>query len=275
MPKEVLIIDNASNDGSLEKLMAMYKNTSIIRFIANRENFGFAKGVNQGIRAYLDQPEIDHIVLLNQDTIVDNRFIEACHQTIQNYPEVGVVGPRIFYHDKPQKVWHGPLFFSYAKCGVINPEKNKFQQCLEEKDRQSDFLTGCALFIKKEIFIKTGLFDEDYFFYYEDYDYCIRVKKAGYKLWFNPKGKVWHKITDIAKDRTNPYVIYYLAKGYIIFLRKNFSLFFILYGSLLHFFVYTPYRLIQILLGSRSLKSIASWFKGTIDGFTMRIRRSK
>lgn len=274
-PDELLIIDNGSNDGSYEKIKSEFAKIPYIRFMLNKTNLGFARGVNAGIKNYRDKNDFTYLILLNQDTVVDEHFIEECYKTMEKDPGIGIIGPRIFYYANPTKVWHGWIHFSYLKSGMIIPEKNKMEENISEQNRETEFLTGCAMFINKDVFLKTGLFDEDYFFYFEDSDFCLKVRKAGYKLWYNSKAKVWHKITDIARDRTSPYVIYNIAKGYILFLRKNFPPLYILYGILLHFFLYTPFRLWQILTGSRSFQSITSWFKGTYDGLTMHIKAFK
>jgi GT2 family glycosyltransferase len=274
LPDELLIIDNGSNDGSYEKIKSEFAKIPYIRFILNEDNFGFAKGVNIGIMNYLNKTGFSYLILLNQDTVVDEHFIEECFKTMKKDPEIGIVGPRIYYYNNPHKIWHGWIFFNRIKCGMIIPEKNKNDEQVGVQDRETEFLTGCAMMINKHIFKRTGLFNENFFFYFEDSDFCLKVRKAGYRLWYNSKAKVWHKITDIARDRTSPHVLYNIAKGYLIFLRSNFSFSYMLYGIFLHFVLYTPFRLWQIMNGSKSVDAIISWFKGTIDGLKMRINKT-
>lgn len=119
--------------------------------------------------------------------------------------------------------------------------------------------------LKREVVEKVGLFDEDLFFYGEDLDYSLRVKKAGFKLLWVPYAFAWHDI-DIEKGRTNPFVMYTLAKSNIIVRKKNFSNLYFLYYLSIHFLFHTPFKVYQILKGSRNLNSVKAWLKGTRDG---------
>jgi len=261
----IIVVDNGSQDDSFERLKRDFKNFPSIYFISNPTNYGFAKGMNVGIQRALSQ-ETDYIFLINNDTIIDIDCIKRLHAVMVNEQLVGITGPRIFYYTEPQRVWHGGGYYSQLKMGVVVPEKNKLGEKCDGNTRQVTFLTGCAMLIKQEVFQKVGLLDEDYFLYEEDVDFCLRAVRAGFKLLYVPSAKVWHKIETIPKDRTSPFILYHMARSRIIFLRKNFSWPYFLYGLLIHLLLYTPFRFLQIILGSRSLKSVWAWLHGTWAG---------
>jgi GT2 family glycosyltransferase len=261
----IVIVDNGSHDNSTKKLLSVFGNNSTIHFILNNQNLGFAAGVNVGIRYALKQGA-DYILLLNNDTIIDKNCISYLISEISKSSSFAIAGPRIFYYNNPNKIWHGGGYFSYLKAGIVIPEKNKLSTNFDETAKTVTFLTGCAMLIKNSIFDKIGFFDEDYFFYGEDLDFCMRALRNGYTLLYVPKAKVWHKIESIAKDRTNPFYIYHLARSKILFLRKNFSSLYFLYGLLIHFLLYTPFRLLQIISGSCTWNAVLAWFDGTLSG---------
>lgn len=261
----IVIVDNGSQDDSTTRLRREFNNNSAVHFIFNKRNLGFAAGVNVGIRYALKQGA-DYILLLNNDTIVDKDCIQYLVTEILKDPTIAITGPRIFYHSNPTKIWQGGGYFSYLKAGIVVPEKNRLVTKIDEKIKKVAFLTGCAMLIKSDIFKKIGIFDENYFFYSEDLDFCIQVLRSGYTLLYIPNAKVWHKIESIARSRTTPFFIYHLARSKIVFLRKNFLLFYFIYGFIIHLLFYTPFRVIQIIQGSRSWKAVFAWFYGTWAG---------
>ena len=262
-----IIIDNGSQDNSVEMLYKQFREDHRVHFLLNESNLGFAAGINPGIQAAL-KGGADYIFIVNNDAIVHPQAIGHLIKAAEEEKSAGIVGPRIFYRKSPERIWLGGGYFSYLKAGVIVPEKNKLVKSFSLEKREVSFLTGCAMLIRREVFERIGLFDEDYFFYCEDLDFCLRARRAGFKILYVPEAKAWHKIENITKDRTTPFVLYHLARSNILFLRKNFSVAYFLYGLLIHLLVFTPWRIIQIIKGSRSLASFMAWWKGTWAGLT-------
>ncbi len=261
----IILVDNGSKDGSIEQLQKEYSKDDTVYIIKNKANYGFARGMNIGIQYALEHGA-EMVFLINNDAVVDIRCIEKLCIAMETCSNVKIVGPSIFYYTDPERIWHGGGYFSLVKTGVVVPEKDKFANKCYEKNRQVTFLTGCAMLVRREVFEKIGLLDEDYFLYGEDVDFCLRALRAGFKLLYVPSAKVWHKIETIAKDRTSPFVLYHMARSRIICLRKNFSWPYFLYGLFIHVLLYTPFRFLQVIQGSRSLRSIWAWLYGTWAG---------
>jgi GT2 family glycosyltransferase len=271
----IVIVDNHSTDGSIKKLQKGFYSEDRVQFILNNNNLGFAKGVNIGIHFSLKQGA-DCVFLINNDAIVDPLCIELLLNELKENPYSGMAGPRIFYHKEPDKIWHSGGYFNRLKTGVIVPEKNKLNVELDNKIKKVSFLTGCCMLIKREVFKKTGFFDESYFMYEEDVDFCFRTIKKGFNILYVPKAHVWHKISSTLKDRTSSFVFYNMSRSRLIFFRKNFSFFYFLYACLIHFFIYTPYRIIQACRGQeKTWQSILGWMKGTKDGLINASKVSK
>ena len=272
--QKIVVTDNASNDGSLEKLKEKYSNMQNIVFIENRDNLGFAKGMNVGIRILLDS-DCEYILPLNQDTVMAPDMIDECLRAVKTNPEMTIIGPRIYYANPPNKIWHGGAYFSLIKSGIVNPEKNRFDSQCDNHPREVTFLTACAILVHRKVFAHIGSFDEDYFFYSEDLDFCYRAKSAGHKMWYVPSAKVWHNISGIAKDRTGDFALYNMAMSNIIFLRKNFPKVYTAYGIMIQLLLFSPFRMLQICRGSKSLKAAFAWFKGTWHGLRKPLRSCK
>jgi GT2 family glycosyltransferase len=265
---QIVLVDNASSDSSMGQLRRDYAYDATLHIIQNEHNYGFARGMNVGIRYALAQ-DAEHVFLLNNDATVDRRCIETLVVSLEGDAAAGIAGPRIFYHADRDRIWQGSGYFSLIKTGVVNPEKNRLQTSSAggiQKIQKASFLTGCAMLIKSQVFEKVGLFDEDFFFYGEDVDFCLRVTRAGFELLYVPQAKSWHKIGNVARDRTSPFVMYHLARSRLLVLRKNFSKAYLAYGLFVHLLLYTPYRMLQILQGSRSFSAAKAWIGGTWDG---------
>lgn len=257
---KILIIDNNSGDDNTKRLQIKFPE---YQYIFNSENIGFAKAVNQGIKLNLEQS--DYFLLLNNDA-------ELKYDCINTMLEVddkeSLIGPAIFYKSHPRTIWQGGGFFSKLKMNIYVPDKNK--SVISNKLQTVDFLSGCVLLIPKKIIDKVGLFDKRFFFYGEDLDFCLRVKKMNFKILYFPQAQAWHNIKKITVSRTNPFVLKNLAFSYGIIIKKHYYNLQI-YGLLLFIFIYTPFRFYQIISGGNNWDNINAWIRGGWDAWTTKI----
>lgn len=188
---EIIIVDNASTDGSLQSINSLeWPNLKIIH---NKENLGFARAVNQGIK----ESQGEFILLLNSDIIVKPKVIDKLVAFARQYPEAGVVGGKLLNLDGStqgscfnlptvgwiiKEFWFGQKNFSvtqkYAPLG--------------DKPIEVESVIGAVFLIPRKIINKIGLLDERYFMYFEDLDYCRRVRKNGYKVYYLPEAEFIH-----------------------------------------------------------------------------------
>ena len=217
-PVEVIVVDNSSpNKRVVEILKKFFGNTPQVRFIENPENYGFAKGMNTGIQEALRQGA-EYIVLVNDDAVVDEKCLEVLCAAATEDPSIGIVGPRILYYNEPERIWHGGGYFSFLKSGPIVPEKNRVESACSLNQYDVDFLTGCVVLVKRKVFETIGLLDEDYFLYSEDLDFCLRAKKAGFKIAVEPKSIVIHKLKEGKKKPL--WQRWQLVKSNLIFINR-------------------------------------------------------
>jgi hypothetical protein len=248
---KILIIDNNSEDDSTLKIQKEYPQYT---YIFNNENYGFAKGVNQGID--LKFKESDFFLLVNNDAILEKNCL---NNLLEISKGKALVGPVIFYKDNPDTVWQGGGFYSKIRMNIVVPDKNK--KIVSTKIKKVEFLSGCILLIPKKVIDIVGKLDEKFFFYGEDLDFCLRAKKKHVEILYSPNVKAWHNIEDITSSRTSSFVLKNLAFSYNLIIKKHFPKF-KTYGLFLFIFIYTPFRLYQIIKGKSDLKNIKEWIKG-------------
>ena len=221
--------------------------------------------MNIGIRHAISRGA-EMIFTINNDTIVDPDCLSHLVASLNDSPTAGIAGPAIMYYAKPEKIWQAGGYFSRIGGGVVVPDKGKSIRDIRSETCEVTFLSGCALLTRRSVVERVGMLDTSYFFYGEDVDYALRAKQAGFRMLFVPQAKVWHKIEDVARDRTSPYVLYHLARSTVMIFRKRFSFAYRSYGILLQVLVYTPFRFWQILRGGSNVTSAWSWIRGIIDG---------
>jgi len=210
---EVVVVDNNSTDGSLEMAKS---NFSKANFIKNEENLGFAVGNNVGIRFSLERMA-DYICLLNNDAEVEKDFIERLVEALEKpvrsgEPEAGIAGPVVFNGENKQ-VWFSRGKIKWLTMKAIHSVKFETKNIY-----RSDFISGCAMMIKAEVFNEIGLLDEDFFLYWEDVDFCYRAKKAGFKSIIATSAWAYHfeKSQGNLENKT-----YWLVVSGLTFFKKN------------------------------------------------------
>lgn len=202
---EIVIVDNASSDGTVEYLKSL--DDSRINIEYNKNNVGFAKGNNQAAKV----AKGDLLVFLNNDTEVTKNWLGPLQKAIDS-KDVGVAGAKLLYPDG--KIQHAGVAFSPDNMPrhVYRRFDSDFPAANKERELQS--VTGACLAIKKELFSKIGGFDEEYVNGLEDVDLCFKVKEMGLKVMYCPDSVVIHH-ESVSKDRFKHYFRnreYYLKK---------------------------------------------------------------
>jgi GT2 family glycosyltransferase len=260
----ILVLDNGSTDGSgdrLEKELA----DAPVRFRRNRENEGFARGMNACLEDALTGGA-DLVFSVNNDTETDPDCIGRLVSALEDDPGAGVAGPAVLFHRDPERVWQSGGRFSYWRAGLAVPGKGRLLRELPRARARVSFLTGCAVLVARWVFDRVGLLDPSYYFYAEDVDFDLRVRAAGIRLIFVPEARVWHKIDDVARDRTSPFVLYHLGRSWTLLFRKRFRGPYRWYGIALQYVLYTPHRIWQMVKGGAPRASFRAWFDGLRDG---------
>jgi len=184
-------------------------------FIQTGENLGFAGGNNVGVRYTIKKDEYDYILLLNNDTVINPNFL---NKLVEYYDDsTGICAPIIFKYNNTNKIWS-----SGGKYNIFLGTYANIATLIKEKQRETNFISGCCWLIKQKLFKKIGLLDDVYFLYSEDVDFCYRLKQVGYKLKIIPSSSIFHKISKTTGvDFT--LMFYYFHRSKLMFIYKNYS----------------------------------------------------
>lgn len=215
---EVIVVDNASTDDTLTFLKDRKLFGKKVIVVRNKKNEGFAAGNNRGV----EKAKGDFLLLLNNDALVTPDTVEILAETLENNSSVAVVQPKIIFSET-KKLQSGsafltPLgFLQYVGYGN-DPKKAMFNH--EEKIFSGN---GACLLIKKDIIDKIGLFDEDFFAYYEETDFCHRVWLSKHEVLYQPKAIIYHKGAQTSGRIGQEIVFFHSFKNRVQSSIKNFQ----------------------------------------------------
>lgn len=258
---EILLVDNGSTDGSVECLRERYPEMVIIE---NEKNLGFAEGNNVGIRRAMEK-NVDYVLLLNNDTVVDSEFLGELVLNMRSDLKIGFVGPKVYYYD-----YNGRKDVLNFAGGGINLWKGKtYHIGLNEADigqydeaREVDYVEGSCVLVRTYMLKKIGLLNSAYFTYWEENEWCMRGHRVGYKAFFAPKAKIWHKIGASNVGTTKQY---YMARNMFWFMKEYTSKTqYILF--LLYFFGYKMWIKCGVHLHQKNMKAVLAFLSGIKDG---------
>jgi hypothetical protein len=204
----IVVIDNGSTNNSVQRIskwLSSVKNFPPAELIELKENRGFSGGNNYGIRFALENGN-DYILLLNNDTLVRLDFLDKLIRRAERDSTIGIVGPKIyfakgfeFHKDRYVRSELGKVFW-YAGGNIDWGNMYASHRGVDEvdigqydKSGKTDFVSGCCMLVKREVFEKIGYLDSQFYLYLEDLDFCLRAKQSGFKLIYEPKAVIWHK----------------------------------------------------------------------------------
>jgi len=220
---EIVVIENGSNDGSYGYLKNAFSSEKSVRAYANKNNLGFAGGQTSSLK-YINK-RTDFVALVNSDAALNKDWAKLAVEALMNDPEIAAVGGRAFHWNNNSPVFDtSSAFYSYQ---IIDPE-NGYAKTVDygSQKRFVDGLSGAALMLNFKYAVKVGYFDSSFFLYYEETDLLARLKRAGYRVLYEPKLKVWHKIgaSSGGTDTKASYVMrYYMSRNRLFFAVKNFD----------------------------------------------------
>lgn len=195
LSREIIVVDNASTDGSVEAVRVRFPHVQVIR---NETNLGFAKANNVALRRMQGK----YAVLLNSDTLVINGSLQRLHGFMEGTPSAGICGPQLLNADgSDQKSYDRfpTIPGEFTSRGLLrffapNLYCKQFLNVLVKNTGPSavDFIIGACMVVRKEAIEKAGMLDEDYFFFYEEIDWCHRMKQRGWDVYHVPDARIIH-----------------------------------------------------------------------------------
>ncbi|MEX1238609.1 MAG: glycosyltransferase family 2 protein [Cyclobacteriaceae bacterium] len=211
---EIIVVDNHSKEDPTSVITEKYPEAKLI---VSAENLGFAGGNNLGIKASTG----DYILFLNNDTEVHPDFLEPLVSLFESNAKAGAASSKILYHNSGETI-------QYAGSSSIDPFTGRSKSIgYGEKDngqhnalRETELAHGAAMMVPRRAIDKVGLMPEFFFLYYEEVDWCESIKKAGYKIYFVPDSKVYHK-ESMSVGKGSTLKTYYMTRNRVLYMRRN------------------------------------------------------
>lgn len=213
-PLEIIVVDNGSTNDEAALLRARYPGVKVLR---SGENLGFAGGNNLGLRAAAGE----YLLLLNNDTEVEEDTLHLLCETLEAHPEAGAVCPKIRFFQPPRAVQfagYTPLSritLRNALIGFGRPDDGRY-----DRPAETPYAHGAAMMVRREALARAGEMPESYFLYYEELDWSERIREAGFTIRYDPSCTVFHKESATTGQRS-PLRSYYLTRNRLIYARRN------------------------------------------------------
>jgi len=253
----IILVDNGSADGSGKRIKEKFSEIELLR---SGENLGFSGGCNYGIRHSLKSGLAGYVLLLNNDTKVNENLLTALLAVAQKDNRIGIAGALEFYYSQPDRLRMAGSRFIWWLGGHV------LIRSITSEFKEVQYVSGCCMLIKKEVIEKIGLLDERFFAYYEDADFCLRARCAGFKVAAARDAKVWHKVTKVLGVK-NPREYYIYTRNQPLFVLKNcpkiflvnyFAVYFLKVFARLIYFPMTLRRDIAVAI----FEGLADFFRG-------------
>jgi GT2 family glycosyltransferase len=214
---DLLVIDNASTDGSGEALAARFPEVEILRLTENRL---YAGGANRGLEHAL-AAGYAHAVVLNNDTEAEPDLIERLVEVAESDPRIAFVGPKILYLDRPDLIWSAGGRIDYWRGlfqhhGLRQPDGPRFDAV-----RDVDYLTGCCILASRRALVEVGTIDESYVMYSEDADWCRRAQRLGFRVVYAPRARLKHAVSAASGGGLTPYKMYHRVHSNLLFFWRH------------------------------------------------------
>ena len=251
---EIIVVDNGSPSDHPDQIKTEYPDVILLK---SEKNLGFAGGNNLGIR----KAKGDYLLFINNDVEVENDFFEPLVRELDTDQTIGVVSPKIYFFG-----YHKTI--QYAGASVINPitTRGYFIGYKKKDDGNynktivTPYAHGAAMMVRKEAIEKAGKMPELYFLYYEELDWCNRIKEKGYQIKCVPASVIHHK-ESMSVGRLNPMKTYFLTRNRVIYIRRN-SKGFIRFLSLAYFYFVAFPKNIVVHFFKREYSLMKAYWRG-------------
>lgn len=251
-PYELIVVDNASPNDDLTLMMDLFPEINLIQ---SSKNLGFAGGNNLGMQHAKGQ----YYLFLNPDTVVTMGFLEPMLELLERHPDIGLVSPKIKYFHTPSLIQYAGSsemsLFTMRNTAWSKHQKDSLENAVS---KPTGYGHGAAMMVPKNVALQTGGMRESYFLYYEELDWCERIKNAGYKIYYVASSLIYHK-ESVSVEKQSPLKIFYLSRNRMLFARLHYQTWQLILYILFTAFVVTPKTVFQYWTQPTLLKA---YFRG-------------
>ncbi len=238
---EIIVVDNGSKEDPVPQWKVKYPEAIFIR---SATNLGFAGGNNLGLSVATG----DYLFFVNNDTEFTEGLIETLVNTLNSYPSIGVISPKLLYYDQPtmlQYAGYTPMNYITARnscIGQFETDKGQYDQLVGP----TGFAHGAAMMVTKAAIEKAGPMAENFFLYYEELDWADRIRNNGFEVWVNMKATIFHK-ESVSVGKKSALKEYYMNRNRILFIRRNAPLLKAICFYIYFLLIVTPRNIISYL----------------------------
>ncbi len=197
---QVWLVDNGSQDGTAQRVAEAFP---AVRIVSTGKNLGVAGGFNAGIVPAL-QAGADYVFILNNDTLVEPDLIRVLVREAQAHPDYGILMPKILYYSDRQRIWSIGARYRWFPPAIVMVGLNQPDGPRYNTPRLLAYAPTCGLLIPRQVFERVGLLDDGYFFFYDDWDYSLRVRQGGYRIAYVPEARFYHKVSRTIQLKGRP-----------------------------------------------------------------------
>ncbi|MGX7419010.1 glycosyltransferase family 2 protein [Carnobacterium gallinarum] len=252
---KVVLVDNQSKDNSAEILQ---KELPQHKFIQTGANLGYAAGNNIGMK-YAIEDGADYICILNNDVIVNSDFLTILVDYLSTHPKVGLVGPRICEYEDQSILESAGSNVDFKKGRVTRLYHGEPEQNVYGKVIPCDYVGGACMLLKADLIQEVGYIPENYFLFYEENEWCVTIKKAGYQIVCVADARVVHK-GSASINKVSGLSEYFMYRNLVIFMRRN--------ASFKNKVIFVPYLFLFALKSGLTKKDGWRFFPYFYDGLT-------
>lgn len=205
-----LVVDNGSTDGTAAAVRERFPDTVVVDAGGN---IGFSPGNNLGMRQALEIGA-DYVLILNNDTRVDPELVSELVAEAERRPDAGALCPLIYYEDPPDLIWYAGADYSPARghqgrmTGYRERDVGQY-----EGVREVGALIGCAALIPRKVLDDVGMFDESLFIQIDDFEWSLRMRRAGYRIFCVSSARMWHRVSAARGGEDSPIVAYFSVRN--------------------------------------------------------------
>lgn len=211
----VYVIDNGCTDDSVAAIEAEFPE---VRQLHVKPNKGISWGLNHGIQHALEA-EYDYLLLCNNDIEVAPDMLTRLIEVAESDPSIGCVGPKSYYYSDRERLWSTGGWLRFRESITRERGDGELDRGQYDRDEEVDYVNGCAMLVRREAAEAAGYWDPSYFLGIEDADFCVRLKRAGYRCFYAHRARLWHMISHSIGVYT-PGRTFHTGRSSAIFVRK-------------------------------------------------------
>ena len=254
-----IIVDDASEDDTVAAVKRSFPQMELVTL---KRSQGAVGASNEGFRRALAQSAA-YVLRLDSDTVSDPQLIEALVAAAEAHPQAGVLTAKLYFYDHPQVIWSVGACQSRFHFGARDDRRGDRDDASTQSLRRVDYAWSTGMLIRRGVLEQVGGFDPDFVVYYEEVDFCLRVRQAGWYIVMVPEARLWHKV---AADKGGSRVAYQWNRSKMILFRKHAANSMHKASLILYAFTYALWRAWRPRAGAGNRGPLKDALRGLWDG---------